>query len=290
MSLWKADRSVADLAKRWAQPPSTFVAVDGMQVHVRDEGPRDARPPLVLVHGTGNSLHTWDEWADRLKGSHRVVRLDRPGFGLTGPNPSGDYTMSYYAGFMRRFLDVMGIGRCIIVGNSSGGRVAWTFAVAEPERVDRLVLLAAAGYPRTTPLSTGFRIAMSPLGPFMLHLISRSAVDGSVLRTYGDASKVTQGVLDRSYEMTLRTGVRDAFGATLRQAQSVDDSRSIATIDVPTLIVWGSADTVIPATDANRFAADIRGSELVILPGIGHLPQEEDPDETVAALLRFIVL
>ncbi len=259
-----------------------------MQVHVRDEGPRDAGTPLVLVHGTGNSLHTWDGWAHRLKSSRRVVRFDRPGFGLTGPNPSGDYTMKYYAGFVGRLLDVMQIDRCIIVGNSSGGRVAWTFAVDEPGRVERLVLLAAAGYPRTTPLSTGFRIAMSPLGPFMLHLISRASVDASVRTTYRDPSKLTQDVLDRSYEMTLHTGVRDALGATLRQAHSIDDSASISKIDAPTLVIWGSADTVIPATDADRFAADIRGSEVVVLPGVGHLPQEEAPEATVSALQRWL--
>jgi pimeloyl-ACP methyl ester carboxylesterase len=288
VALWKADRSVADLAKRWAQPPSSFIDIDGMHVHVRDEGPRDDGMPLVLVHGTGNSLHTWDGWVERLKGSHRVVRFDRPGFGLTGPNPSGDYTMKYYAGFVGRLLDVLHIDRCIIVGNSSGGRVAWTFAVDQPARVERLVLIAAAGYPRATPLSTGFRIAMSPLGPFVLHLISRSSVDASVRRTYGDPSKLTQDVLDRSYDMTLRSGVRRALGATLRAAHSIDDSASIAKVDAPTLIMWGSADTVIPATDAARFAADLRGSEVVMFPGVGHLPQEEEPDATVRALRRWI--
>jgi pimeloyl-ACP methyl ester carboxylesterase len=285
---WKADRSAADLASRWAQPPSTFVATDGMQVHVRDEGPRDAKPPIVLLHGTGNSLHTWDGWAQHLKDEYRIVRLDRPGFGLTGPNPSGDYSMAYYTGFMRRFLDVMEIDRCVLAGNSAGGLVAWHFAVAEPSRVEKLVLIASSGYPRTIPPALGFRIAMSPLGSIILHLISKSSVANSVRRTYGDPSKVTQEVIDRTYEVMLRAGNRDALGPAIRQARSDDNAALISSIAAPTLILWGTLDTVVPPSDADRFKADIRGSELVMFPGVGHLPQEEAPDATVGAFREFL--
>jgi pimeloyl-ACP methyl ester carboxylesterase len=288
MWIWKADRSVEDLAPRWAKPPSRFIAIDGMDVHVRDEGPGGAAPAIVLVHGTGNSLHTWDGWAKRLKDSYRVVRFDRPGFGLTGPNPSGDYTMGYYAGFLRRFLDVMGIERCIVAGNSAGGSVAWHFAVAEPGRVERLVLLASAGYPRTVPRPIAFRLAMSPLGPFILHVLPRSIVESNVRRAYGDPSKVTQEVIDRSYEIVMRAGVRSALGSTLLQMQAADDFVDISRITTPTLIMWGTKDSVIPESDAQRFAADIKGSELVMLAGVGHLPQEEEPEATVAVLRRFL--
>ena len=287
MRIWTPDRSVAELAARWAQPPSQFIKLDGMDVHVRDEGPRSANPPIVLLHGTGNSLHTWDPWAQELAKEHRVVRLDRPGFGLTGPNPSGDYTMDYYVGFMRRFLDVMEIDRCVLVGNSAGGRVAWRFALAEPARVDRLVLIAAAGYPRTTKRALGFRIAMSPLGSLVLHVLPKSSMANSVRRTYGDPDKVTDEVLDRTYEVFLRKGVRDALGSALRQGDAVEDSARIKDIAVPTLIVWGSKDSVLPLADAGRFAADIGGSKLVVLPGVGHLPQEEAPHESLAAFRAF---
>jgi pimeloyl-ACP methyl ester carboxylesterase len=271
---------------RWAKPPSTFVPVEGMQVHVRDEGPRDA-PTILLVHGTGNSLHTWDGWAARLRDSFRVVSFDRPGFGLTGPNPTGDYSMRFYVDFLRRLLDVVGIERAVIAGNSAGGRVAWQFAVAEPGRVAALVLLASAGYPRMTPRTFGFRLAMSPLGPLILRLASKTAVKRSIRRTYGDPSKVTQEVIDRSYDLMQAPGVRNALGATLRQLDASDESALIRTITVPTLILWGTNDAVVPYTDAERFHADIAGSTLVTLPGVGHLPQEEDPGATAASFRRF---
>jgi pimeloyl-ACP methyl ester carboxylesterase len=258
-----------------------------MDVHVRDEGPHDAKPPVILLHGTGNSLHTWDGVAQRLKSDYRVVSVDRPGFGLTGPNPSGDYSMEYYVGFMQRFLGAMEIDRCILVGSSAGGRVAWRFALAEPERVERLVLIGAAGYPRTTPQALGFRLAMSPIGSFILHVLPKSSMASSVKRTYGDPSKVTDEVIDRSYEVFLREGVRDALGPALRQARNSDDYPLIKNVVTPTLIIWGTKDSVVPLANAERFKADIQGSRLVVLPGAGHLPQEEAPAETSSALEAF---
>ena len=283
------DRPVETLQARWAAPPSRFIPMDGMQVHVRDEGPSGDAEPIVLIHGTGSSLHTWDAWSAALKPAHRVIRLDRPGFGLTGPNPGGDYTMSYYADFMRRFLDGMGVERATLAGNSSGGRVAWEVAARNPDRVARLVLLASSGYPRTTPLPLGLRIAQSPfLNPLLSKILPRAAVGKGVRGTYGDPSKVTEELIDRNYEIMLRTGNRKALGATLSQADAVDDSALIRTIHAATLILWGTRDTVVQPADAQRFHADIAGSNLVMLPGIGHLAQEEDPEGTLAALRHFL--
>src|SRR5271165_1742393 len=89
---WAPERSVADLQGRWAPPPSAFVDVAGLKVHVRDEGPRTDESPIVLLHGSGSSLHAWDGWADALKGQRRVIRFDLAGFGLTGPVPDGRYS------------------------------------------------------------------------------------------------------------------------------------------------------------------------------------------------------
>ena len=286
---WAPDWPVEVLTPRWARPPSRFLAIDGMQVHVRDEGPADDPTPLVLLHGTGSSLQTWDGWVDRLTATHRVIRLDRPGFGLTGPNPSGDYTMASSAEFVRRILDRLHVRRAILVGNSSGGRVAWQVAVAFPDRVAALVLIAPAGYPRTTPLPLGLRLAMSPIfGPLLTHVLPRSAVARGVRDSYGDPSKVTPEVVERTYEITRRAGNRRALGETLRQAQGADDAPRIRDVRAPTLILWGTRDPVIPPADAARFHADVAGSTVVLLPGVGHVAQEEDPAGTVAAVRRFL--
>ena len=97
MLTWEPDRQLGQLAARWAPPPSKFVELAGMQVHLRDEGPRDDPEPLVLLHGLSASLHTWEGWAAGLRGQRRVISMDLPGFGLTGPSPQGDYRIEAYS-------------------------------------------------------------------------------------------------------------------------------------------------------------------------------------------------
>ena len=161
---WAPDVSVDTLKPKWAPLPSQFLAIDGMQVHLRDEGPRDDSVPIVLLHGTSSSLHTWDGWADSLKLTRRVIRFDLPGFGLTGPSASGDYSMEANVAFVTRVLAALGTKRVVLGGNSLGGWIAWRVAVAQPILVQRLMLVDAAGYPfkpKSEPI--GFRLARTPV-------------------------------------------------------------------------------------------------------------------------------
>src|SRR5215813_3921746 len=117
---WAPERTVAELQARWAPPPSQFLAVDGMKVHLRDEGPHDDAAPIVLVHGTGSSLFAWDGWTETLKSDRRVIRFDLPGFGLTGPSPDGVYGSDRDARLLVAVLDKLGVARCVVGGNSLG--------------------------------------------------------------------------------------------------------------------------------------------------------------------------
>ena len=116
------DRPVETLVARWAPPPSDFVEVKGQLVHLRDEGPRDDPLPLVLLHGTSSSLHTWEGWVDALKTHHRVLTLDLPGFGLTGPWTGAyagrPYNAAEDARFVLDVLDARGLQRVALGGNS----------------------------------------------------------------------------------------------------------------------------------------------------------------------------
>src|ERR1035437_8070208 len=127
-AVWAPDRPVAELARRWAQAPSQFITLGGMQVHIRDEGPRTDSIPLVLLHGTSASLHTRDGWARALRGEHRVIRMDLPGFGLTGPSANNDYSIEAYLQFKLHLLDTFGVRRFSIAGNSLGAEIAWHVA------------------------------------------------------------------------------------------------------------------------------------------------------------------
>ena len=287
---WAPDRPVSALVARRAPPPSQFVAIDGLQVHLRDEGPRDDPTPIVLLHGTSASLHTWDGWVAALLPRHRVVRLDLPGFGLTGPAPDDDYSMGRYVEFIASALDTLGIEQCVIAGNSFGGWIAWETALAHPDRIKGLVLVDAAGYPlQSESVPIGFRLANVPvLNRVMESVLPRGIVESSLRNTYGDPSRVTPELVDRYYELTLREGNRRALAQRFAAGRGTTEPGRIRSLRLPTLILWGDRDRLIPPSYAERFHRDIAGSELVMFPGLGHVPQEEDPAATVAAVLAFL--
>ncbi len=287
---WAPDRDVETLKAKWAPPPSQFTDVLGMQAHYRDEGPRGDAEPIVLLHGTSASLHTWDGWTDALKSQHRVIRVDLPGFGLTGPMPDGNYRLPHYVEFVIALMDKLGVQKAVLAGNSFGGNLAWKVAVDHPERVSKLVLVDAAGYPfdpKSMPI--GFKIAQIPaLKPLMQNTLPRSMIESSVRNVYGDPSKVTPELVDRYYELTLRAGNRGALRERFAQSPSGEFTAQIATIKQPTLIVWGGKDRLIPPDNADKFHHDIAGSRLAMFDGLGHVPHEEDPAATVAAVQAFL--
>lgn len=287
---WAPDREVDSLKARWAPPPSQFVALMGMQVHLRDEGPRNDPQAIVLLHGTSASLHTWDGWADGLKGEHRVIRMDLPGFGLTGPMPDGNYQLTHYVEVLVALLDQLGVKQAVVAGNSFGGGLAWKLAVDHPERVSKLVLVDAAGYPydpKSVPI--GFKVAqISWLRPVMENVLPRSMIESSVRNVYGDPSRITPELIDRYFELTLRAGNRHALGERFRQSPGGQYAAQIPSVKQPTLILWGGQDRLIPPDNAEHFQRDIAGSRMVVFDALGHVPHEEDPATTVAAVKSFL--
>lgn len=291
IATWAPDRSVQQLAQRWAPAPSRFVDVLGMQVHVRDEGPRDDPHPIVLLHGTSDSLHTWEGWSQALRSQRRVIRFDLPAFGLTGPNTNNDYSIAAYVRFVGAVMDTLGVQSFVLGGNSLGGQIAWGTALAMPQRVHRLVLVDAAGYPlQPQSVPIGFQMVRMPVvRSLMEYVLPRGVVQSSLRNVYGDPSKVTPQLVDRYYELTLRRGNRAALAHRLEQRLSGEEA-GIKQLKVPTLIIWGGKDRLIPLDNGKRFAADIAGAQLVVFDNLGHVPQEEDAQSTVAALQRFLGL
>jgi len=286
---WAPDRSVESLKARWARPPSKFINTEGLSVHLRDEGPTDDPHPLVLIHGTSSSLHTWEGWAAALKGKHRVISLDLPGFGLTGPFPDDDYRIEHYTRFMGDLLDQLGVRHAVLVGNSVGGYIAWETVLARPDLADRLVLIDSRGYPvDNASLPLAWRLAKIPiLRSLMTRIPARSFVERGITRLYGDQGKVTPDLVDRYYELTMRAGNRRALTIMLQQQTFTDWDRT-REIAIPTIILWGRLDPQIPLSDAERFHRDIAGSQLVVFDGLGHVPQEENPAESVKAVQAFL--
>ena len=289
---WAPDKSAEELAERWAQPPSSFVIIDGMPVHYRDQGPRDAAQTLLLLHGTSASLHTWEGWVDVLADDYRGVSLDLPGFGRTGPFVNhDDYRIDAYTTFMAQAMDALEIEQAVVAGNSFGGEVAWETALTVPERVVALILVDAAGYPiESASMPLGFRIAQIPaLSGIMNRVLPRSVIESSVRNVYGDPSLVDEALVDRYYDLTLREGNRAAMSARFKHVAWRDESgERLATLTQPTLIIWGGQDRLIPPENGHRFADDIPNAKLVMFDALGHVPQEEDPQATAQAAQQFL--
>ncbi len=283
------DRSLESLVPRWAPPPSDFLELDGQLVHYRDQGPVGDPVPLVMIHGTSASLHTWEAWATELAATRRVISFDLPGFGLTGPNAANDYSDAYYVGFVRALLQKLGVEKAVVAGNSLGGEIAWQLALADPARVAGLVLVDAAGHdfvPEVLP--AGFRVARIPvLRELMRWVLPRRTIEDSVRAVYGDPSRVTAALVDRYYELTLREGNRVALMRRMDQLAPGPVER-LPEIKVPTLVLWGGRDRLIPPRWGEAFHHAIAGSRLVVFPDLGHVPQEEDPAATLAALRDWL--
>jgi pimeloyl-ACP methyl ester carboxylesterase len=284
------DVPVQALVARWGQPPSEFIDVNGQLVHLRDEGPRADATPLVLLHGTSASLHTWEGWVAALRGQRRVITLDLPGFGLTGPNAAGDYRGDTYARFVLEVMNALKVQRFHIGGNSLGGEVAWRVVTLAPERVERLVLVDAAG-PAFEPLSRpiGFVLARTPVVNRLLEwVLPRPLVAASVKSVYGQPENVTPALIDRYYDLTLREGNRRALVQRSQQMANGEDADRIARITHRTLILWGGRDRLIPPAIGQQFQQSIRGSRLVVFEDLGHVPQEEDAVRTVKPVIAFL--
>jgi pimeloyl-ACP methyl ester carboxylesterase len=289
--LWTPDTDPAAMRAKYGSAPSQFVDVgNGLTVHFRDEGPRDA-PVILLLHGSNADLHTWDPWAKALSSKYRVVRFDQIGHGLTGPNPAHDYGANAMVATTDAVATKLGLKRFVIAGNSMGGWIAWQYAIAHPDKTAGLVLIDAGGAPvdKAQSLPIGFRIARTPvLRDAMLYFTPRSLVAKSLSHSVSNQAVVTDATIDRYWELLRCPGNRQATIDRFAQPFAPPQPDKLATIRLPTLILWGEADKLLPVSGAKWFATHIAGSKTIIYPGIGHLPMEETADKSAADLANWL--
>lgn len=285
MALFRADLSLEDLSIKYAGRTSRFVKIDGQPIHYKSEGKGF---PIILLHGTASSLHTWDEWAQELSQYYQVIRIDLPGFGLTGPFPDNDYSMKHYSEFLEKFASTVGLERCYVAGNSLGGEIAWNFAIDYPERVEKLVLLNPAGFPNDAPPPFIFRLAKAPgFNSFLRFSTPRFMVKNNLEEVYFDDSKIDDELIERYQSLCRREGNRRAFIYRINTAQ-VDRTEELSKIKQKTLVQWGKHDEWIPYSVADSFATRIPNAVVKIYDNAGHVPMEEIPEETVADAIQFL--
>ncbi len=291
------DTDAAEMRAKYGAPPSQFVEIgDGVKVHLRDEGPRDA-PAIILLHGSNADLHTWEPWVAALKGQYRVIRFDQVGHGLTGPDPKDDYTRDNYVEDIREVADTLGLKQFILGGNSMGGKHALAFAVAHPERLTGLVLVDGSGGPMLDlgakkdkdSGNIGFTIARMPGVNLLVEQITpRSLIAQSLEQSVSVKSVASEAAVDRYWELLRYPGNRRA---TLKRFSLPYDpltEAEIAGVATPTLILWGEEDRLIPVEAGRWLDKVMPASTLVVYPKIGHLPHEEAVEATLGDLKPWL--
>jgi pimeloyl-ACP methyl ester carboxylesterase len=290
------DRPVEELIPLYANQDSKFMPILGMKVHYRDEGVQADSVPLILLHGMSSSLNTWDSVVIGLKGQKRVISLDLPGFGLTGPSPENAYNFDYYSKFIDSFTTRLNIKRFILVGNSMGGAISWNYALHKPKALAKMVLIDAAGYPKKGESgSLGFTIASTPvINNLLLYATPKFLVRKSLETVYYDQARVTDAQVERFHDVAIREGNRGAALLIFKGSFTGNSKRFLNSnvarmkdIKTPTLILWGDKDNLIGVNNVDNFLKDIQGSRAEIYKNVGHVPMEEVPGKVAESILKF---
>ena len=301
--LYQADLPKEEVDAKYTSPASQFLNVDsGARIHFRDEGLADG-PPVVLIHGFGASLHTWQAWVDLLGSQYRVVTLDLPAHGLTGSVPDRDYSATNQVATVDAVVNHLGIDRFVLGGNSMGGGVTWRYAATYPEKVEAMILIDAVGLPQWSREAAEAAERADNQGPIIFRLMAYGwfraiatkldpyqLTKQGLLSAFTNKSVVTDEMIDRYYELALRAGTRDAIMdrfanfATEANDTSVDPKQ----FTQPTLILWGRDDALINVAVAEKFAESLPNNQLIIYDNVGHIPMEEVAEKSATDVLDFL--
>ncbi|PHR91763.1 MAG: alpha/beta hydrolase [Robiginitomaculum sp.] len=259
--------------------------MDGLHVRYRDEGKADA-PVLVLIHGFSHSLEGWDGLSAGLTDTYRVVRMDLPGHGLTGPDARARYSNADTVVFVEQFLDALDIKNATLVGSSLGGLVAWRLAQTHPERVDKLVLIAPGGYsingvtevPAPVPDMAKYYFTQAPM----------VAVSAANKALYSDPSKLSEARIIQIQHMMTREGNGEAMLLRAASFTLPEPTADLADVQAPTLLLWGDKDAMVPVAHGEKFVSAMPTAQLIVYENIGHVPHEEIPVQMATDILRFL--
>ncbi len=284
--LWTPDVSRAKIEASYLRAPEDLIDMGGFRLHVRDSGNR-AAPVIIMLHGFGSSLHTFEPWARALESEYRVIRFDLPGSGLSDPDPSGVYTDVRSMEILVQLMDRLEVQSANLIGNSIGGRLAWRFAASHPDRVMKLILISPDGY-----ASPGFEYGRRPEIPAVMNLmrfvLPKTLLRQNIVAAYGDPDALTEETLQRYHALLLAPGNRLAMVERMRQTVLVDPEPFLRKIEIPVLLLWGEKDAMVPASNASDYLRVLSNAELVSFPSLGHVPHEEAPEQSLVPVRKFL--
>ncbi len=272
------------------------VAIDGVRLHLQRGGEGD--PPVVFVHGFGGSAFSWRFLWPVFSKHHRVMALDLPGHGYAERPHEFDYSAIHIGRMLVTLLEKEGLKNVILIGNSYGGAVSVAAILdamekqgADQDLISKLVLIDSAGYPQKLPGHVAIMVVPG-LNRLLPAMIPPKLMIRTIVRSmYGEKKRVTKDQIREYTNVYSVPGTRRSYRGYVRDMRPENIGEYIAkykTIKVPTLVITGDKDKVVPPAIAERFHRDIEGSKLVVVKGSGHIPQEEDPDAVLAALAEFL--
>ncbi len=251
----------------------------GANIHYRDQGPKDA-PAIIMIHGMSSHLQTWEPLIEKMEQEYRILSLDLPGFGLTGPNPTGKYGPDIYIEAVLTLMNTANIDKAVIAGNSMGGLTAWRMGLSHPDRINGLVLLNPSGAPGIGKEkgNLAFTLMNSSIGKALMpHFTPKAVVKQSILQSVERDDIVTDEMIERYYELTRYPGNRLASLEAMKNSNDPSAWSKISTLDMPVLILWGREDQLLGVSRAEQFARELEHEKLIIYENVGHLPMEEVP-------------
>ena len=277
-----SDQKAKDLYTNYK---SKFIEIDGNEIHYRKEG---KGPVLMLLHGFGASLHVWDDWVEYLSKDFTLIRVDLPGFGLSSPIRN-QITIDYYTAFVHSFLAKLEIDTCYLAGNSLGGWISWEYAVLHPEKIEKLILLNAAGYQivssKTPP---GVKIATTPKFKELLkNGVPKLLVRHVLKKSFGQKRRLSRTMIERYYVLSNREGNLASY-MTLAGSEPVAHPEKLSNLKTNTLILWGGVDGVIHPDKARLFERDLVNSQLIMYEKAGHCLMVEEAKATARDAATFL--
>jgi len=262
-----------------------LISINGLKVRYREEGLADA-PTIVMIHGFTSSLESWDGLASELSGEFRIFRMDLPGHGLTGPDHKGRYSNEQTVEFLSGFLEVLDVERPVIVGNSLGGLTAWRYASSYPEDVSALVLIAPGGFSINGVTEKPLKVP--PMVKYYLVNAPEAGVKQALSALYGNPEKIPESRFTNFRELMKTPGNGEAFVERAETFTLPEPGAKLETLKIPTLLLWGDEDIMVPAAHGEKFSSLLPDSYLVTYTGVGHIPQEEVPNRVANDIRDFL--
>jgi pimeloyl-ACP methyl ester carboxylesterase len=272
-----------------ADANSRFIEIDDVKLHYKDQG---TGPAVLLIHGSGGDLGDFDGWAPTLvKQGWRVVRLDLPGFGLSGPVINGNYSIDRVQSLLDGLMDEIGIQRFAVVGTSYGGLAAFRYAATRLERITGLVIMNSAGVEygkQEVDAKTGEKKFYAAS---VSDTVSHEATALSYRKAFGDPSKITETWVDRKVDFSNVVGRDREAALAIDQYVRGTPERVLAHVRAPVLVFWGGASLALSQETADRFYAAVKKAsyrEKAVQAGGGHMMHVELPEPTVATVAEFL--